>query len=300
MIAPLPPTHETNINSELTHGIPPPRRGLIVSQPLEAGSHVPSPSPDVHALDSLDKLMEYHAKLAGSGPGSSMEYEPRHLALVAQSFLKSKHLARVGEDLLPESGGQQPGKNPTPEPGEVIESPRLSGIDATTRAKELKDELLKKKRKAQWEASMIKKEVRSPSLTGRQPELDDREAAYPRKRHRQGYEERANGDIEGRPESDNGERRVQEESDIQRGAEGVNDRTHWQSSRRSHSSLGNDEAESGAARRSGSIYEPSTTNFVPERYRKKRHSIRTDERRSLTPPRVVIQPPSASTVTLTE
>ena len=300
MIDPLPSTHETNINSELTHGLPPPRQGLIISQPPEAGTHVPSPSPDVHALDSLDKLMEYHAKLTGSGPDSSIEYEPRHLALVARSFLNSTHLARAGEDLLPGSGGQQTGKNPTPEPGEVIESPKLSGIDVTTRAKELKDELLKKKRKAQWEASMIKKEVHSPSLTVRQPDLDERDDAYPKKRRRQGDETSANGAIGGQPESEDCEKRVQEGSDIQRDADAVNDRKHWQSSRSSQRSPDVHEAEIGAARRSGSIYEPSSTNFVPERYRKKRHSIRTVERRSLTPPRVVIQPPSASTATLTE
>ena len=302
--ASLPGTSEEAGSSDIedSHGVAVPRRRHTPVHPSNARPHIPS-SPDVNDLDSLDKLMRYHAKLTGSRTITEAHPDQQHLTLVAETFLQGKRGKSGSQDTLVGSDALHANSMSTPEPGEIVDSPRTSTLDPAARAKELKDELLRKKWKARWEASTIKKEAVHTPLPAGPSTAELRQHRVPTPTKRQRVEHPAGGsNIASVPSHHHQER----PRDVKALPQGPRKDPNESTNQRRANTRGSDSHHRDRDVRQrpdreevqpvGPVYEPLTTNFVPERYRHKQDSIRPNQRRSRSPPRVVVQPPSTSTV----
>ena len=140
-----------------------PETPSLTSQQSAPSQIAPSSPPNPNALDSLDKLLQFKANVDAKRQSIQTDFEPGQLALVAQSFLQAKSGQCISPPLTSSLAVEEP------EPGEVFETPEPE-TDPTSRAAMLKASLLLKKRKLDHSEARVKIE---PHTTAALPTPDE-------------------------------------------------------------------------------------------------------------------------------
>lgn len=213
-----------------------------------------------NALDSLDKLLRFSASISVETQSGRGRVEPENLASIAESFLKTQN-ALAASKPAPQSEAPAPEL----EPGEVLASPVPTAVPTTpalspnSRAAELKQLLLKNKRKV-GQLHVEVKEVAEPAThnraTQQPPQADvSLESRISPKKHRREQDQE--------PPARNG-------SYARRSSSPHNPNMH-------PTRMSREDDRSRRSEKRPLNYQLSATNFVPERMRKRSSTLTESE-----------------------